>query len=64
MADWEFSIVLNQSWRIRDCTKLKAVDYKEFNDKYNKRDAEARNNMRKLVDSDANKVINVFSTLF
>ena len=44
--------------------ELKAVDYKEFNDKYNKRDAEARNNMRKLVDSDANKVINVFSTLF
>ena len=43
---------------------LQLVEYAEFNDKYNKRDAEARNNMRKLVDSDANKVINVFSTLF
>jgi hypothetical protein len=40
------------------------VDYAEFNDKYNKRDIEARKNMRKLVDSDENKVEKVFSTLF
>ena len=40
------------------------VNYEEFNDKYNHRDIEARNNMRKLVESDANKVTNVFSTLF
>lgn len=40
------------------------VDYAEFNDRYNQRDIEARKNMRNLVDSDANKVINVFSTLF
>lgn len=40
------------------------VDYNEFNDKYNGRDINARTNMRKLVDSDANKVTNVFSTLF
>ncbi|MGN9019187.1 DUF3990 domain-containing protein [Lachnospiraceae bacterium HCP1S3_C3] len=40
------------------------VNYNEFNDKYNKRDVEARMKMRKLVDSDENKVTNVFSTLF
>ena len=42
---------------------LICVDYQEFNDKYNERDIRARNHMRRLVDSDANKVINVFSTL-
>jgi len=41
-----------------------AVDYIEFNDKYNQRDVVARKNMRNLVDSDANKVTKVFSTLF
>lgn len=40
-----------------------AVNYDEFNPKYNSRDAAARKKMRDLVDSDANKVINVFSTL-
>lgn len=39
------------------------VDYEEFNNKYNHRDSEARKNMRDLVDSDRNKVTNVFSTL-
>lgn len=43
---------------------LQPVDYSEFNDRYNKRDADARKKMRELVDSDANKVTNVFSTLF
>jgi len=43
---------------------LLAVDYAEFNEKYNKRDVLARENMRTLVDSDANKVTKVFSTLF
>ena len=43
---------------------LIAVDYNEFNNKYNQRDIEARKNMRNLVDSDANKVTRVFSTLF
>lgn len=43
--------------------ELFAVDYRKFNDKYNQRDIEARKNMRDLVDSDANKVTNVFSTL-
>lgn len=43
---------------------LMAVDYAEFNDKYNLRDQNARRKMRQLVDSDANKVTRVFSTLF
>lgn len=42
---------------------LICVDYNEFNEKYNKRDINARKNMHKLVDSDINKVTNVFSTL-
>ncbi|MBR4655872.1 MAG: hypothetical protein IKO68_04685 [Oscillospiraceae bacterium] len=35
-----------------------------FNDKYNQRDADARKKMKALIDSDANKVTKVFSTLF
>lgn len=44
-------------------SELLAVDYSEFNDKYNQRDITARKNMRDLVESDANKVTNVFSTI-
>ena len=40
-----------------------AVEYTEFNEKYNQRDVTARTRMRELVDSDANKVTKVFSTL-
>ena len=43
---------------------LFSVDYGEFNERYNLRDAMARKNMKDLVDSDANKVTKVFSTLF
>lgn len=50
--------------KLREIDEILPVDYTEFNDKYNKRDIEARNKMRDLVDSDANKVTNVFSTLF
>ncbi len=39
------------------------VDYKEFNQKYSDRDSTARENMRMLINSDKNKVTNVFSTL-
>ena len=39
------------------------VDYDEFRERYNQRDTRARENMRLLIDSDANKVTNVFSTL-
>lgn len=43
---------------------LLLVDYAEFNDRYNQRDAAARANMRRLINSDENKVTKVFSTLF
>ena len=39
------------------------VPYTEFNDRYNERDVAARQNMRNLINSDANKVTRVFSTL-
>lgn len=41
-----------------------AVDYAEFNEKFNSRDIEARKAMRSLINSDENKVEKVFSTLF
>ena len=41
-----------------------SVSYDEFNEKYNHRDAMARKRMKDLVDTDANKVTKVFSTLF
>lgn len=44
--------------------ELMPVDYLEFNNKYNQRDATARKRMRDLINSDANRVTNVFSTLF
>lgn len=44
--------------------ELSTVDYAEFNDRYNQRDVLARKRMHDLVDSDANKVTKVFSTLF
>lgn len=43
---------------------LMIVPYAEFNEKYNQRDITARQKMRELVDSDANRVTKVFSTLF
>ena len=50
--------------RLHEITgELLSVEYAEFNDRYNKRDVEARENMRDLVNSDANTVTNVFSTL-
>ena len=42
---------------------LLPVVYSEFNQKYNQRDDNARKRMRDLVNSDDNKVTNVFSTL-
>lgn len=43
--------------------RLASVEYEEFNEKYNERDSIARRKMKELIDSDANKVTNVFSTL-
>lgn len=47
-----------------EVNELQIVSYAEFNEKYNQRDISARQKMRELVDSDANKVTKVFSTLF
>ena len=43
---------------------LLSVSYAEFNKKYNQRDIRTRQKMRELVNSDANEVTRVFSTLF
>lgn len=43
---------------------LLTVDFTEFNEKYNQRDSKARKRMHELINSDANKVTHVFSTLF
>ena len=43
---------------------LQTVEYTQFNELYNQRDITARQKMRELVDSDANRVTKVFSTLF
>lgn len=43
---------------------LQIVQYLEFNEKYNQRDITARQKMRELIDSDANRVTKVFSMLF
>lgn len=40
-----------------------ALSFTQFNKKYNERDITARENMRKLIDSDRNQVTKVFSTL-
>lgn len=51
--------------KLRELEGERAIVYfEEFNRKYNERDIEARKRMRELVNSDANKVTNVFSTLF
>lgn len=42
---------------------LVTVDYAEFNERYNQRDITARQRMRELINSDANRVTKVFSTL-
>ena len=50
--------------KLKEITEeLCSVDYEEFNNKYNRRDSQARSKMRELVDSDSNKVTKVFSTL-
>ena len=43
---------------------LQTVRYAEFNEKYNQRDITIRQKIREFIDSDANRVIKVFSTLF
>ncbi len=43
--------------------KLKTVDASWYQDKYNQRDRQARIHMKSLIDSEANAITNVFSTL-
>lgn len=44
-------------------TGLQEINFEQFHKKYNERDVTARENMRKLIESDRNKVTKVFSTL-
>ncbi len=46
-----------------DVSSLETVDYNVFNEKYNIRDKNARSAMKDLIDSEKNKVTDVFSTL-
>ena len=46
-----------------DAASLEMVDYNVFNEKYNVRDRNARIAMKELIDSEKNKVTDVFSTL-
>lgn len=46
-----------------DSDGLTVVNYAEFNQKYNQRDIAARERMRELINSEANRVEKVFSTL-
>lgn len=43
--------------------ELISINYHEFNPRYNKRDILAREKMKQLINSDKNKIKNVFSTL-
>lgn len=54
-------LAYSRLFEIKD--EMMVVDYSEFNAKYNQRDIAARKSMRDLVNSDANKVTKVFSTL-
>lgn len=42
---------------------LQSVRFEEYNERYNRRDVEARERMHALIDSDRNRVTKVFSTL-
>lgn len=46
-----------------DFSSLRKIEYKKINPLYNQRDEFARNAMHNLINSDRNKIQNVFSTL-
>lgn len=46
-----------------DVQALETVDYRTFNEQFNIRDQTARRAMKELIDSEKNKVTDVFSTL-
>ena len=78
MSEWDKTLMPTYGLGFQYCIKsekaysqlkeigddLSTVEYEELNAKYNERDSKARQNMRGLVDSDANMVTKVFSTLF
>lgn len=43
--------------------KLISVEYNQYNEKYNQRDVNARMKKKELINSDKNKLNNVFSDL-
>lgn len=49
--------------KLKEIEEATPVAFAEFNAKYNERDIQAREKMKLLIDSDENKVTNVFSTL-
>lgn len=61
----QYCIKTEQAYRrlVEHSEALQSVEFAQFNEKYNKRDIEARENMRRLIDSDRNRVTKVFSTL-
>lgn len=46
-----------------DLQGLEAVDFTTFNEQYNLRDQAARHAMKELINSERNRVTDVFSTL-
>lgn len=48
---------------VEDTSALEAVDYHIFHTQYSRRDENARQAMKELINSDRNKVTDVFSTL-
>lgn len=61
----QYCIKTEQAYKklMEDSSALKSVDFTQFNGDFNRRDIEARENMRKLIDSDRNCITKVFSTL-
>lgn len=61
----QYCIKTEQAYRrlVEHSEALQSVEFAQFNEKYNKRDIEARENLLSLIDSDRNRVTKVFSTL-
>ena len=57
----KYELAYSQLYEVGE--ELSTVEFEAFNEKYNKRDITARRKMKELIDSDRNKVMNVFSTL-
>ena len=66
LAVWESSIASRPQRRTGNCEKSRRSAFRQLQRiqrQIQSRDVEARQNMRDLIDSDANTVTNVFSTL-